>query len=80
MSDSPREPASPLVPLAWGFVALFPLPLVAMLFTQPEQELERKIEYVMAAILLFAAALLFAIDVRAQRRRRRDEPPAEPEE
>ena len=49
---------SPLLPLAWGFVALVPVPLASLLYAESESLAQRS-ELILAAIFVGFAGLLF---------------------
>lgn len=57
-SPSPRSSRSPLAALAWGFVALAPLPLVALFFAG-DSELARNAEIGLALCFALFAAVFF---------------------
>lgn len=49
---------SPLIPLAWGFLALVPLPLCALAFAG-DSELAIRTEIALASVFFVFAVLLF---------------------
>ncbi|MFQ5507404.1 MAG: hypothetical protein ACE5F1_21785 [Planctomycetota bacterium] len=69
-SDRETDQASlPLGALAWGFLLLVPLPLLALFFHQ--KEMEFSIELCLAGLLLLASGLLFLSSLRQRQQRRR---------
>ena len=54
--------ASPLLPLAWGFLGLVPLPLCALIFAADSQ-LARRTEIALATVF-FVFAIIFFVGAR----------------